>query len=506
DRLNTDVMAQAFAHLFKADPHRLLRWTLKEKPEFLEFFLFHHMSVVVREHDEPPPSDFEDYITLDDKFYFRFPVKSAENDDGDGETILPDAPPEETRPYEDTPELIENMLRSLAEMDLSVFHGLLLETTALLPSEAEEEQYRQRNIRLAEKGFEPPHEAVGIYQPVRSGTLRKRPDTRSNTPAYDPEIPLPPQFFTPFIDGEDLFTAALARVDEAEKAFVFQGELAALINKIISADRVKLRKKETVRDVMKKATAYLSLGLEVIAQKKATPDLAAGLIRTYYLEDIFRAGAGEGVRLKTEARTWYEKSFMAQKSLPLSFLGETYLGVIGGLLIERPMFFANYAEKELYRHFKSLRDISATRRMLDEIIHLDSFLGSLDVDTDTFTVGVLTYKSTILTLWAKNRLGLDEKSPAAPLNLSPIPMDRFRSFFTDLFRGAARIQESGETDLALWAAEAAGIEAANASKLPAPLQSVLYGLVRELEEEYGTVTPSDLDPRFIPHFLLERKA
>ncbi|MCG8617737.1 MAG: DUF6178 family protein, partial [Desulfobacterales bacterium] len=285
DRLNTIVMAQAFGHLFKADPHRLLRWTLKEKPEFLEFFLFHHMEMVVREHDEPPPSDHEDYITLDDKFYFRFPAPppgAPGENDGDEGDILPDTPPEETRPHEDTPELIENMLRSLAEMDLSVFHGLLLETTALLPSEAEEEQYRQKNIRLAEKGFEPPHEAIGIYQPVRSGTLRKRPDMGISTPAYDPEIPLPPQFFTAFIDGEDLFTAALGRVDEVEKTFVFQSELAALINKIISADRVKLRKRETVRDVMTKATAYLSLGLEVIADGEATPDRAASLIRTYY--------------------------------------------------------------------------------------------------------------------------------------------------------------------------------------------------------------------------------
>ncbi|MCG8616586.1 MAG: DUF6178 family protein, partial [Desulfobacterales bacterium] len=225
------------------------------------------------------------------------------------------------------------------------------------------------------------------------------------------------------------------------------------------------------------------------------------LIRTYYLEDLFRTGSGEGIRLKSEARTWYEKSFLANKNLPLSFLGESYLGVIGGLLIERPMFFANYAEKELYRHFRTLRDIDSTRRLLNEIIRMDTFLRDLEIDTETFTAGVLTYKSAVLTLWARNRLGLDRDNSAGKRSLSPIPMEPFRTFFTDLFQGTDRIPNPGETDLALWAAEAAGIDV---SDLPGPLQSVLYALIRELEEEYGTVKPADLDPRFVPHFLLER--
>lgn len=91
DRLDTRMMTQVFSQLFKADPQRLLRWAIKEKPDFLEFFLFHNMTIVVREHDEFPPSDFDDYITLDDKFYFRFPDKAADdNPEGD---ILPAASP-----------------------------------------------------------------------------------------------------------------------------------------------------------------------------------------------------------------------------------------------------------------------------------------------------------------------------------------------------------------------------------------------------------------------------
>ncbi|MEH0020477.1 MAG: DUF6178 family protein [Desulfobacter sp.] len=502
DRLDTGMMAQAFAQLFKADPQRLLRWSISEKPDFLEFFLFHNMQVHIREHDEPPPSDFEDYTTLDDKFYFRFPDKSPDpSPDGEnGEEILPQTPPREHAPFEDTPELIENMLKSLAEMDLSVFHGLLLETLALMPSESEEEQFRLRNLRLAEKGFLPPHEAVGIYQPSRFSDLRKRPGNGSTTPVYDPETPLPPQFFAGFITGDSLFVNALAQVDDQERHLELQNELAALINKIISADKIKIRNRESVENTMEKANAFLSLGLEVLLDGEIHTGKAAQLLRTYFLEDIFRTGSGAGIQLKIRAGQWYRNSFLEKNNLPLSFLGEAYLGVVGGLLIQRPMFFSNYADKELYRHFSALQDIRSTERLLEEIMDLDGFLGGLPIDMETFTQGVLTYKSVILTLWVRDRLGLQLDEADALLSLAPVPMDGFRQFFTDLFQGDTGIAEDRAGNLGLWAAEISG---RTPQDLSPSFQAVLYALVRELEEEYGHVKPEGLDPRFIPHILLE---
>jgi hypothetical protein len=493
DRLDPDMMGQAFAQLFRADPQRLLRWAITEKPDFLEFFLFHNMQVVVREHDEVPPEDFNDYITLDDKFYFRFPNKTPEEDDNN----LPAESPRESASFEDTPELIEKMLKSLAQMDLSVFHGLLLETTALLPTETEEEQFRLKNLRLAEKGFQPTHEAIGIYQPTRFASLRKRPGGQLADQPYDPEIPMPPQFFTQFVKGDALFVAALARVTNNEANLELQTELAALINKVISADRIKIRNRESVETTMEKATAFLSLGLEVLLDGDTGVAAAAQLLRTYFLEDIFRTGSRVGIQLKTRAKNWYRDSFMEKNNLPLSFLGEAYLGVIGGLLIERPMFFSNYADKDLYRHFATLNDIQSTGRVLEEIISLDGFLADLPIDMSTFSQGVLTYKSIILTLWTRNRTG---NGSTPELSLAPIPMDRFRAFFAELFHGKNDISEDRAKDIGLWAADASE---QSETDLPAALQGVLYALIRELEEEYGHVTPENLDPRFIPHFLLE---
>lgn len=481
DRLDIQAMTQTFGWLFQADPKRLLRWIITEKPDFFEFYLQDKMHIHIREHDEWFPEDFDDYITLDDKFYFRFPDKPDS-----GASNLPI----------DAPELIEKMMRVLAEMDLSVFHGLLLETGSVLSAETEEEQFRLKNIRLAEKGFLPPHEAVGIYQPTDLSRLRKRPASVRARHVFDPDIPLPPQVFTQFIQGDDLFVKALEGLD-LEFRFQLHSEIAALSNKIISADRARVREPNDVKKIIQKATAYLSLGLEVILQGDTLLEPARNLLVEYYLEDIFRTGSRAGIQLKTKAGKWYQAGFMKKSGLPLSFLGEKFLGVIGGLLLDRPLFYDNYQEGELYRHFKTLEEIRTTDQALDQIIHIDRILGELPLDITSFTQGVLTYKSLILTLWARNRLGLDTDKCC----LTPIEVSMFRPFFADLFssKKPGKIDDLKGHDLTLWITQTLDCRE---EQLPGPFLAVLADLILEIEQEYGTVDSKQVDPRFMPHFLL----
>lgn len=486
DRLDLDDMTQTFDLLFQADPNRLLRWLVKEKPDYFEFYLFKHMEIFVREHDELPPENFDDYMTLDDKFYYRFPQKPPDLDEN----------LDEPKDHPEAWELIEKMLKAIAEMDLSVFHGVLLETAATLTAETEEEQFRLKNLRLAEKGFLPTHEAIGIYQPIKRDSLRRRPETPGSTPKpFDPEIPLPPQFFSGFMEGDDLFLSALKQVDP-EFRLLLDSELAALINKVISADKIKLRARGDLERAISKTCDYLSLGLEVLLEGDLSPQLARNIIQEYFLEDIFRTGSRAGIQLRTKAVRWFEKSFMKKNQLPLAFLGEEYLGVAGGLLLDRPLYFDNYAAGTLYRNFKSLSDIAHTGRLLEQILALDTVLGKLCVDISSFKEGVLTYKTLLLTLWAKDRLNL------AP-TLEPIDTKVFKDFFVALF-SRPEPEQTGQiqlNDLMLWTSEATGMEEEDL----ADFHGVLSDLIRELEAEYRTVDPKNIDPRFIPHFLLAKK-
>jgi Family of unknown function (DUF6178) len=487
DRLDLEYMTKTFDLLFQADPQRLLRWVIKEKPEFFEYYLFKNMEIFVREHDELPPENFDDYMTIDDKFYFRFPNKPKIDEDD-----MP-APKDNQEAWE----LIEKMVKAVAQMDLSVYHGLLLETASLLPAETEEEQFRVKNLRLAEKGFLPAHEALGIYQPTKLSSLRKRPEkNRLNPEPFDPDIPLPPQFFSRFIEGDDLFVKSLKLFDP-EFILHLESELAALINKIISADKIKLRSKEDLEKAISKSCAYLNLGLEVILKGDKNPGLARGVILEYFLEDIFRSGSRACIKLRTKAINWFKQSFMNKSNLPLSFLGENYLGVAGGLFLDRPLYYDNYATGKLYRDFKSISDITQTTKALEQIIALDAFLEKLDIDISSFEQGVLTYKTLLLTLWAKNRLNLTS-------DLGPIDTKVFKQFFIALFSASddGRTDQIQFKDLVLWASEVTGMDETDFEK---PFHEVLSDLLKELEEEYSTIDPEDIDPRFFPHFLLQKK-
>ena len=505
DRLNTDVMAKAFEFLFQADPERFLRWIITEKPDYFEFFLSKNMIIHVREHDEPPPEDSDAYITLDDKFYFRFPEQESK-EASDPAGLDAEDPDPEKELADETPELIETMMKKLADMDLSVFHALLLETKSLLPAETEEEQFRLKTVRLAEKGFLPAHDAIGIYQPTDIRSLKKRPEPVIRN-VFHPDTPLPPQFFSQHMEGDTLFVQALNLVP-GELLFSLESELAALINKIISADRIRIREQDAVKETMEKASAFLSLGLEVILT--LSPDrpgtsraAAAKVIETYFLEDIFRTGSRAGIQLKTQARNWYRQSFLLENNLPLSFLSEEFLGVIGGLFLDRPLFFDNYRSGgSLYRNFSSLEDIGQTQTALEQIMALDHFLGKIPVDLASFQEGVLTYKSMLPTLWARNRIGLDKETEKnGEVCLSPIPLDKFKPFFKDMFSSAGEDEKENIVlnDMMLWAEEASHLD------LESAFRDVLKDLVKEIREEYGQVKPEKLDPRFAPHFLIGRK-
>ena len=498
DRLDIEYMTKIFDILYEADPHRLLRWSVMEKPGFFEFYLFKNMAVKIREHDEPPPDDFDDYNTFDDKFYFRFPGKKEK---GRYDQLKHKDNQVKHKDNQEAWELIEKMIKDVAAMDLSVFHGLLLESVSILPAEIEEEEFRLKNLRLAEKGFLPPHEAIGIYQPTRLDSLRERPDqSLLRQKKYDPDMPLPPQFFSQFLQEDNLFVRSLELLD-SRSILTIESELAALINKVISADKIKLKAREDLEKAIKKTCDYLNLGLEIILKGKINPAPAKDALLKYFLEDIFRTGSRAGIKLKTRSVHWFKQSFTNKNNLPLSFLGENFLGVIGGLFLERPLYFDNYVSGELYRDFKSLTDINKTAIVLEKIIAADTIADTivekLNIDMTSFKSGLLTYKTLTLTLWAKNRLKL-------PPTLEPMDAEIFKDFFKALFQRTE--PETDETvqlnDLIFWISETTGIPESDLTK---ESLEILADLINELEEEYATLDHENIDPKFIPHFLLTKE-
>jgi cation transport regulator ChaB len=490
DRLHIETLAEWLGYFLQSDPSsdRMTQWLSTEKLELIEFFLLKSIEVRFREHDQDPSIFGPGFFTYDHVFYIR---------------IIP-------RPTADTPDqtddqherLVKSLLDQLAEADHVQFQAILMEAAHVLSAEMEEDAYRQRNVRLAEKGFLPFEEAVGLYQPLHLGDFPHRaqrrqalPDEKNYHLSLVPMTVLPP---------DNLFSQALQTITSTAHRDVIQEEFAALCNRIIVADRQKITRRESLAGIVQKACGYLHIGLQRL-QDQAPGGMSqsgANDLQRYHLEGVFRLGYDAAVGLKQAAEEWVHQSWFARRGLPLTFWGETWLGVIGGLLLKRPLFFDNYQTGRMYREFADQEDIDRSKRQLEQVQRFDHLLNRLDpAFASPLKSGFLSYKNLLLTLWVRHRLSLPEE-------VRRLTTHAFEPFFKELFQydtaplpdGRRRIDDALREDFLHWLADRTAHPPA---ELSASIGSSLEALFTELEEAYGRVHPEHIDPRYIRHFLLE---
>ena len=489
DRINLLAVTQWMDLMLKADPQRFINWATEERPNLIEYFLFHSIELVIREHDQDP-SDFEDgFITYDDIYYFRIPENKYATDAESDFKIQ-------------HRELLNKMMHLMASMDHFSYQQILLRAAGVIPAESEEEAFRLRNFRLAEKGFLPFHEAVGVFAPIRVDHLKNRKKVMQDYPEPETYVPAPVNHAS-MMEGDSIFRQALGKITHFNILQQLHSEFAGVCNQLAAAEKKPVRSREDLKSIVKKATAYISIGLEslVTSGKTAPGDSATAApfdeyIKTYPLIDLFRTGYGRVADMRQQAKDWQQSSWFAANGLSLSFWGERLVGTIGGLLIKRPMFYDSHRRGDFYREFETMADIEHTEAVLKETMAYDKLLAAMDISDEDFeTERFITFENLLMTLWARHCLGL---SPG----LEPIPIDLFRPFFKDLWepgKTPPEIRESKKTDLLQWLAARSGRPEEEISK---DLGNALEILFDEIAKDYGTIRTDDLDPRFVTIFML----
>ena len=490
DRIEIRSVTKWLDLLFRADPNRFIKWFLNKKLEFIEFYLFKNIEVIIREHDQDPSDLGKDLFTLDDTFYIRFadyPFKAKS--DGKFQEIRN--------------KFLTNFIHRLAAYDLITYQNVLFESSSIIPAESEEEDYRLRNVRLAEKGFLPFDEAIGIYQSLRPQDIEKA-GKKYTLVVSDQNLHLPvPVYTVGMLQEDNLFTDALQTINAEDILLQIQSEFAGLANQIIAADQKNIRNRDELRNVVKKACGYISIGLERLigADKALDVNQSAALIQKYMLSHIFRVGYSLCLELKWRAEKWRSKSWFAKNGLPMSFWDEEWLGVLGGLLIKKPLFYDNYkTTSSLYREFSSIEDIRKAEKVLNEIIAFDELLSLMTIKFETTGDRAITYKNLILTLWARNYLGLSEE-------LAPLSLDELKTFFEDLLIIPQKSKKNNQRKTGIlikesflnWLSEKTGL---NIYEITQRLGQTLENLFNAVESEYGAVAKKDLDPRYIYLFLV----
>ncbi|UCG06989.1 MAG: hypothetical protein JSV83_24340 [Desulfobacterales bacterium] len=494
DRIDIKIVTRWMNLLLEADPQRFLRWALEEKLEFVEFYLYKNIEVRVREHDQDPSEFGDDFFSLDGVYYVRFIEAPAETET--------DKLSDEQRR-----EFINKLTERLSDFDHRTYQNVLLEATHVLPAETEENNYRWRNVRLAEKGFLPFDEAIGIYQPIKPRDLKKqRAKQFLRSMDYTTMLPVP-QYPLKVLKEDNHFTRALAAIEPAALLQQVQTEFANLCNQIIVADHKTIREREALREIVRKACGYISIGLERLSddEKKVDPHRAAALIARHPLSQIFKVGFGGALELKWRVEKWISQCWFAQAGLRLTFWGEQWLGVLGGLLLKKPLFYDNYETGVLYREFASLEEIRETENVFNQIKTVDELLSLMAINlASPSSYGFLTYKNLILTLWARHYLGLSAKK------VQPITLKQFNAFYESLLPGqphpdaetSRRIPMQMKASFLGWLSEDTGLKD---YEITESVGQTFENLFNEIENEYGRVAAKDLDPRYVHLFLLAPK-
>ena len=490
DRVDIKSVSRWLGLLLDADPQRFIRWFLEQNREFIEFYLFKNIEVRVIEHDQDPSELGDDFFSLDDTYFIRIiepPVK------GEAEQIIDDQ----------RKEFLTKLIKHLADFDHRTYQNVMLEATHVLPAESEENCYHWRNVRLAEKGFLPFDDAVGIYQPIKPQDIGKYRIDRISDSDKLSLLPVP-QYPFRLLQEDNLFTRALATIAGSPALPDIQAEFANLCNRIIVADHKTVRGREELREIVKKACGIISLGLERLVKDHADvdPRQAAELFIKYPLTQIFRVGFGGVLELKWQAEKWIDQCWFAAAGLRLTFWGEQWLGVLGGLLLKKPLFYDYYQTGVLYREFNHLEDIRVTEDIFNQIKSVDELLSMMTIAlAHPASYGFLTYKNLMLTQWARHYL----KLPAKPLQ--SIALKDFKLFFNDLLPGQPdsgaekhrTIPQAMKNHFLNWLSADTGL---TDLEITEGLGKTFENLFGEIESELGSVAAKDLDARYVQLFLL----
>ena len=254
---------------------------------------------------------------------------------------------------------------------------------------------------------------------------------------------------------------------------------------------------EELKNIVRKASGYISIGLQGLIERDGALDAnaCAGVIQKYPLTSIFRVGYGYALDLKWRAERWRKRSWFEQEGLLISFWGEEWMGVLGGLLLKKPLFYDNYISGVLYREFISMEDVKRTEKALNEIIAFDDLFSKMNITPEPIVDGLLTYKNFILTIWALHHLGIKK-------NRITLSQNELNDFFDELWKIddlPRKIGQGMKEKFLTFLSDQTGRLREDISRM---LGYSLENLFDELESEYGKIEKKDLDLRYAHHFLV----
>jgi len=344
DQIDFGNIAKWYILLGKCNEVKVVEWFENADERFLVSTLKRFMGVAKIESETDVLEEYEEMPndTFDNVYYFQFA------DDESRLVLMP-------------------LLNVLYKYDSSLFYSLIEGILYAFTPESDEEAFRWRQSRIAEKGFPDIDEALMVYQLISDRELeavqksleRRRVSeagTRSGV-RYLMEIDHAPTFFA----------SALRHLPDENAFDAVQRSIIHLANKIIMADCLEIRDREDRKRAIGKVESYVNIGLEILSGEDI--DQAPNVLAKVHPGDLFRIGYSAGLKLKNSLQA----SISQHGERLVSFADPVTAEVISGLLKKRPRYFEGLGAKGLIAHrdFHTIDDIRASEQRIQR--HVFSF-------------------------------------------------------------------------------------------------------------------------------------
>ncbi|MDY0132341.1 MAG: DUF6178 family protein [Desulforegulaceae bacterium] len=461
--------------LHMTDPQRLADWLLDDQEDFLTYFLRNRIDVVIREHDEDPSIIPADFMTFDDVIYFK---------------VL-DSKEDKNLPI-NIKSLVTDILGRIADRSYRDFQSIIFISAGVINAEHLEHLFKFRNARLEEKGILPFYEAIEIFAPIDLKNIKKRSENKNLNPAV---------FFD---DQGNINSNAVMDIFSVNNYFLdsddFSLEFVSLCNRVISGEHKKIRTRKELSDLVKRVSGILRIGAQSLGEldeKTSEKQFLELAFESYYTEDIFKAGNTLIRNLREKVLGWQRNSFVLNNSFDLSFIGEKWFGIVGGIAAWPSVYFDNYqSSSNIYKEFSSIDEVKNSEKEIEKLIAVDDLLGLLEIKEIKADTLFINWQNFILTLWARDWLHLKENV------FEPIKVKNFKEFYQWLWVEDSGIRTPGKEkkqDFLNWLVRVAEINYESLLKRLGPLFDELFELV---EEELGNVDLENIDPKYISLFIL----
>lgn len=356
---------------------------------------------------------------------------------------------------------LDRLMRDDAELCIN----LLVHSQVALDSNLEDDAYRWRSGRMADRGYVDYYDALAIYTAPRPDQVR---DAQAAIPGDAPAVErwLVP-VLAPAARLADAFTALDSDAIEA-----VQGALGYIANMALSADRVEPWDEPAQVATLDRLRAGLVLGLDALAGPDADPARDAEVLAKTTLALVFRTGYARTLEVAAPLRRPLRDEL-------LTGLGGRVDGV--DLPALRP-----WAESLTDRHPQSPDGPFINGDQLAHARHRAELIAELARVAGRDRPRAIGIGAWLITWMARDLIGLD--GPGA------LPADRLADAHRALF-ARGRFTPAAREAAADWWRRAGGDD-------PFALEQ----LVDAATESLAGVDPADLDPRYLPLWFIGEPA